>query len=425
MGIAETLALPMKLPLPRTSSVESSKNIISVNCRNQLESISQLNLLNFGKGRSSEPGIFELPLYDHLLSEIILIISADACKDISTHHPTLMVILKALSNMQKWCQLSKNISLDQATERSVSPSLDLPNESPMGLCLSEFSSLRFLIADIRTKNIPLSQVDDVPTLFNKLFAHLQKKSQDLPVLRAIAERILELEPNNINAASIVFQIAYSQWRKGESLDSRDFAAFYDRVSSLTGGYYTHLRLDYALANENYNDVQDIARQQLKTEAPNIGHYYLAWLAYREGNIDKAREYLEELMNGYYVDYKPEAYLALKKLNSVEDSEEFSWKLNSPGVRLHNPVYLLPPNSQGFAYVTGNASSIELVPNLPLVDPKEPNAQKLVEEAWETMIARDTSSSKIKTSPPERLTDGENEIKKKIDQIINSEDEFSY
>ncbi len=239
-------------------------------------------------------------------------------------------LMAASRSFSKWCSKAKQMGV-----RSLSEGIDFdPGQrrssfsgTAFAECLSWFAVVREGVADYVTEGVPLQSLTDVRKLTDKLHGHVRRNPRDLRLSRAIAERILELEPTNYPAAQEAFLLAYTEFRRAmiagrTPAKSADVENAYSRMGSLVqiDSYHRHFKLHYDVTVRDY--AAAAAEAQALLNEPNgreIGEYYLAQIAFEQGKTAEAREGLARIARrqGWRMDH--EALLAISRIDRAVKS----------------------------------------------------------------------------------------------------------
>ncbi len=359
-SVVEFLAAP--IPLPRV------KNKAGDGCEQRWNRIAKIDLNEYSSVDPKEPGLMHLDRALDLIAHLEQIENENPCavrkEDPKPYHE--------FSQLFKSCRIVKKLGLGKATELGEKKDMLSPfnntwvRSTPLDKCLAHFTLLRQEISLAASKDIPISQINDVPTLMNRFFSVGKNHTDEIDTLVAIAERMQELEPENVAVASIAVQVAYAAFQKERKLSgvqsSEKFEKAFEILEQLSPGdlFLSQYKLQYDLDREEITDVQLLTESlEPQDSTRNLADYYRAQVAYRNGEIDLMKRLLSRITQSKQGDLKAEAYIALKRM---EREPAFDTKdrplFPGPGVILVNQFVVTQPNGMSTVHGMTGFSLIE-------------------------------------------------------------------
>lgn len=171
------------------------------------------------------------------------------------------------------------------------------------ICFLELMKYRFELVDYLTRDTEPGKLSDIGALSSQLFASLfDPRRIDHSRAAAIAERILELDPKNGEAALVAARERFLDafMTKNGKLSPEESEALdrsIARMEALNPGAANgaEMRLSRAQIEGDVERMESlVAEAKEKLPGSDVAPYYAAWIAYLKGDVGTARATLEEL-----------------------------------------------------------------------------------------------------------------------------------
>lgn len=340
LGLARYLAAPIAMP-----GAGVVTRAPTTACEREVEDIASLDLSAFGRRDPEDSSIFAIDHLEDFFVRLAQLSRAGRCD--TAELPAHRAVFAALSEMNAACADMAKLGLErslQISEEEIVPEKMV--RSPFDKCVNALNEVRQEVAEFSTRNTPIELIRDVPTLTQKLMGYARKHPTDLKTMTLLAKRMVELEPESSEAQALLLQVTYADWRKNP--DSEDKLAraaqlqdASDRLMELSpqNSFYAQYRLQFELDSGNLTTVREIAERLANDDSSmNLGKFYLAQLAFRDGDTQRASGYLNEVMSAPFANQKIEASVALQLMARAPASDRPRPPFGAPSVYLPVPAF---------------------------------------------------------------------------------------
>lgn len=176
------------------------------------------------------------------------------------------------------------------------------------LCIESLILYKMALIDEQSEKIPLSQIEDKTILAAKLFSNIgnRSKSNKVENIKKISERILEVDPDNVEAIEYGLGAAYDllsfALENNESSDNRQAAlqATEKFLSLLEQSHpdsdkILNTKINLARLSGDVRLMEKMAAELGETEQGQVmSNYYSAWAAHLQGDRQKMENYLSQI-----------------------------------------------------------------------------------------------------------------------------------
>lgn len=200
-------------------------------------------------------------------------------------------------------------------------------------CFLSLLDYRAQITELMTRDVPLSEIADLTVLSDKLVA---KSANDDGAMLAVAERMLEVDPNFYPAAKAAIvarfkTIATDETAARSERNWEDLEAAVARAKKFGESDEELLEAEAALYLHHGDDLvqAEAVAKRMETLHPTsgTGPYYRAWVASKRGDMDTAKAQLAQALRLKPLDTRYQRALSSLSDDKSRDEAETAFELN--------------------------------------------------------------------------------------------------